>query len=168
MQNYILNCLRTLLDQLLLWRSPQFPSFNTLQLYHLVFPGGSVQETQVRSLEKEMATHSSVLAWEIPWTEEPGRATVHGVVRVGHDWVIKPPPPRVAESLFELSVSTSSVCLNAFKIGRWGRASCALYPQGGLYKSLSSLRGVRGAAPRALSAAAFCQRSVDWTNTLRA
>ena len=38
-----------------------------------------MQETQVRSpgqedlLEKEMATHSSVLAWEIPWTEEPGR-----------------------------------------------------------------------------------------------
>ena len=49
------------------------------------FPGGSVvknlpimQETQVQSLgqedplEKEMATHSSILAWKIPWTEEPG------------------------------------------------------------------------------------------------
>ena len=49
------------------------------------FPGGSalknlpvMQETQVRSLdqedplEKEMATHSSILAWEIPWREEPG------------------------------------------------------------------------------------------------
>ena len=39
----------------------------------------TMQETQVRSLgwedplEKGMATHSSVLAWEIPWTEEPGR-----------------------------------------------------------------------------------------------
>ena len=30
-------------------------------------------------LEKEMATHSSILAWKIPWTEEPDRATVHGV-----------------------------------------------------------------------------------------
>ena len=30
-------------------------------------------------LEKEIATHSSILAWEIPWTEEPGEATVHGV-----------------------------------------------------------------------------------------
>ena len=29
-------------------------------------------------LEKEMATHSSTLAWETPWTVEPGRATVHG------------------------------------------------------------------------------------------
>ena len=31
------------------------------------------------SLEEEMATSSSILAWKIPWTEEPGRATVHGV-----------------------------------------------------------------------------------------
>ena len=32
-------------------------------------------------LEKEMATHSSILAWEIPWIEEPGGATVHGVAK---------------------------------------------------------------------------------------
>ena len=38
-----------------------------------------------------MATHSSVLAWRIPWTEEPGR--LHGVARVGHDLATKPPPP---------------------------------------------------------------------------
>ena len=31
------------------------------------------------ALEKVMATHSSILAWRIPWTEEPGRPTVHGV-----------------------------------------------------------------------------------------
>ena len=36
-------------------------------------PEITMRETWVRSLEKEMATHSSVLAWEIPWTEEPGR-----------------------------------------------------------------------------------------------
>ena len=42
-----------------------------------------MQETQVQSLgredplEEEMATHLSTLAWEIPWTEEPGRLTVH-------------------------------------------------------------------------------------------
>ena len=42
-------------------------------------------ETQVRSLgrkdylEKEITTHSSILAWRIPWTEEPGWATVHGL-----------------------------------------------------------------------------------------
>ena len=47
----------------------------------------SVQETQVPSLEKEdplekeKETHSSILDWRIPWTEEPCRATVHGVVK---------------------------------------------------------------------------------------
>ena len=50
----------------------------------------AVQETWVRSLgwedplEKEMATHSSGLAWKIPWTEEPGRLQSMGSQRVGH------------------------------------------------------------------------------------
>ena len=51
-----------------------------------------MQETRVRSLgredplEKEMATHSSVLAWKIPWTEDPGGATVQlGHRRVGYN-----------------------------------------------------------------------------------
>ena len=38
-----------------------------------------------RSLEKEMATHSSILAWRIPRTEEPGRLQFTGLHRVGHD-----------------------------------------------------------------------------------
>ena len=48
-------------------------------------------QTQVRSLsqedplEKEMATHSNILAWRIPWTEEPGRLPSMGSQRVGHD-----------------------------------------------------------------------------------
>ena len=52
-----------------------------------------MQETQVQSLggedplEKEMATHSSILAWRIPWTEEPGRLQSMGLQRVEHDWV---------------------------------------------------------------------------------
>ena len=50
-----------------------------------------MQETQVQSLgredplEKEVATHSSILAWEIPWTEEPGGLWSMGSQRVGHD-----------------------------------------------------------------------------------
>ena len=36
-------------------------------------------------LEKEMPTHSSTLAWKIPWTEEPGRLQSMGLQRVGHD-----------------------------------------------------------------------------------
>ena len=48
-------------------------------------------ETQVRSLgwedalKKEMATHSSTLAWKIPWTEDPDRVQSMGSQRVGHD-----------------------------------------------------------------------------------
>ena len=38
-------------------------------------------------LEKAMATHSSTLAWKIPWTEEPGRLQSMGSQRIGHDWV---------------------------------------------------------------------------------
>ena len=50
-----------------------------------------MRKTQVRSLgwedllEKEMATHSSILAWRIPWIEEPGRLQSTGSQRVGHD-----------------------------------------------------------------------------------
>ena len=40
---------------------------------------------QEETLEKEMATHSSILAWEIQWTEEPGRLQSMGSQRVRHD-----------------------------------------------------------------------------------
>ena len=40
-------------------------------------------------LEKEMATHSSILAWKIPWTEKPGELPFIGKQRVGHDLVTK-------------------------------------------------------------------------------
>ena len=51
----------------------------------------AMQETQVRSLgwedplEKEMATHCSILAWKIPWTDDPGRLQSMGSQRVRHD-----------------------------------------------------------------------------------
>ena len=51
----------------------------------------TIRETWVRSLgredplEKEMATHSSILAWRIPWTEEAGRLQSIGLQRVRHD-----------------------------------------------------------------------------------
>jgi len=64
----------------------------------LGFPRGSVvknspmkQKIQVRSLsqqdplKKKMATHSSILAWEIPWTEEPGGLQSMGLQRVGYE-----------------------------------------------------------------------------------
>ena len=66
------------------------------------FPGGSMQRTclpvqetwfwslcQEAHLEKEMATCSSILAWEIPWIEEPGGLESTGSQRVGHDFITK-------------------------------------------------------------------------------
>ena len=72
------------------------------------FPGGSqmvknllaIQETWVQSLgqkdplEKEVATHSSILAWRIPWTEQPGSLQSMGSQRVGRDWATNTQPPR--------------------------------------------------------------------------
>ena len=43
-------------------------------------------------LEKEIATHSSILAWEIPWTEKPGGLQSMGLQRVGHDLATQSPP----------------------------------------------------------------------------
>ena len=70
-------------------------------IQHLGFPGGSViknllamqepQEMQVQSLgqkdppEEGMATYSSILAWRIPWTEEPDGLQSTGLKRVGYD-----------------------------------------------------------------------------------
>ena len=74
----------------------------------------TMRETQVRSLgwedplEKEMAIHSSTLAWKIPWTEEPGRLQSMGSQRVGHNW---------ATSLsLSLNFLDSFVKRSAFKI----------------------------------------------------
>ena len=52
----------------------------------------TMRDTWVQSLgqedllEKEMVTHSSILAWKIPWTKKPGRLQAMGSQRVGHDW----------------------------------------------------------------------------------
>ena len=64
------------------WASPVAQSVKNLP---------AVQETRIRSLgwedplEKEMATHSSILAWRIPWTEEPCGLQSMGSQTVGHD-----------------------------------------------------------------------------------
>ena len=76
----------------------QLPSLCSVARGSWGFPGGSdgkhlpaMRETGVRflgredPLEKEMAIHSSTLAWKIPWTEEPDRLQSIGLQRVGHD-----------------------------------------------------------------------------------
>ena len=81
------------------------------------FPTGAVviclpvQETQVwflgleDALEEEMATYSSILAWIIPWTEEPGGLQSMGLQRVGHDWAIDN-----IYKLFHTNAAASQVC----------------------------------------------------------
>ena len=75
------------------------PMFITiLFIIAMGFPGGSEVKASASNagdlglilgredpLEKEMATHSSILAWSIPWTEEPGGLQSMGSQRVGHD-----------------------------------------------------------------------------------
>ena len=62
----------------------------------------AMQETWVQflgredPLEKEMATYSSILAWRIPWTKEPGRLQSMWLQRVGHDFGTKPPTMHVS------------------------------------------------------------------------
>ena len=60
-------------------------------------------------LEKEMATHSSTLAWEISWTEEPGRLQSMGSQRVRHDWVTKLSLSYAQWVQFSLSVMSDSL-----------------------------------------------------------
>ena len=83
---------------------PADPELDPFIINRWGFPGGSPgkepacqrrtwKRPRVRSLgwedslEKELATHSSILAWKIPWPEEPGRPQSMGLWRVGHNWV---------------------------------------------------------------------------------
>ena len=69
-----------------------FPNIRAFLVAQMIKILPEMQETQVQSLgqedplEKEMATHSSILAWRIPWTDEPGGLQSMGSQRVGHDW----------------------------------------------------------------------------------
>ena len=79
-------CASFIRPDLQLWTNYELPS----TAKHLP----AMRETRVRSLsredplEKEMATHSSTLAWRIPWTQEPGRLQFTGSQIVGCDWAI--------------------------------------------------------------------------------
>ena len=77
----------------------------------------AMQDTQVRSLgqedplEKEMATHSSIFAWEIPWTEEPGRLQSTGLQRVRHDLATKQQTTSYLSSSFHCHANNCPVVL---------------------------------------------------------
>ena len=76
-----------------LWNLRVCPSLSALLVAQMVKRLPTMWETRVRflgwedPLKKEMTTHSSILAWRIPWTEDPGRLQSMGLQRVGHDWV---------------------------------------------------------------------------------
>ena len=69
------------------------PMFGASLVAQMVKNISAMQETQVWSLgwedpiEKGMTTHSSILAWRILWTDEPGRLQSMVLQRAGHDWV---------------------------------------------------------------------------------
>ena len=76
------------------WAGPEHSQqgFPDGSVWRIRLPVQGTWETWVSSccledpLEEEMATHSSILAWRIPWTEEPGGLQSLGSQRVGHDW----------------------------------------------------------------------------------
>ena len=77
----------------------------------------AMQETQVWSLgqeyllEKGTKTHFSILAWRIPWTEEPGRLQFTGSQRVRHDWATEPHMYRRRKSFcLHLRIQQSRTC----------------------------------------------------------
>ena len=83
----LLHC-RWRLYQLSYQGSPKGANGKNIRLPMQEMPGTCVRSLcQEVPLEKEMATHSSMLAWRIPWTEEPGRPQSMEPQRVRHDWV---------------------------------------------------------------------------------
>ena len=85
MQNFLLHILKQFIFE------DVFTSIRTSLVAQTVKRLSTMQETRVRSLgqedpvEKEMAIHSSTIAWKIPWTEEPDRLQSMGLQRVGHN-----------------------------------------------------------------------------------
>ena len=120
----------------------------------------AVQETQVRSLgweeplEKEMATHSSILAWRILWTEDPGGLWPMGSQRVGHDWATNTaatiPPRRSTFSLLKHHCATSSSLQGTLEqpVTTRGRRTAARLPwQGAAFRDRRSQRQGFSALP---------------------
>ena len=78
----------------------------------------AMQETWVQilgqdnPLEKEMTTHSSILTWRIPMDRGAWQATIHWIIRVGHDLVNKPPPPKIITNFNKLLVFKNTLLIS--------------------------------------------------------
>ena len=97
----------------------------------------AMQESLVRSLgqedplQKEMATHSSILAWRIPWTEEPGGLQPMGSQRVGHDWV--------TNTAFLIALGHGTLCFSQQALSR--TSDIVTFRLG--YKTASPVKGIK-------------------------
>ena len=90
--SFIYSYYKTLTIFSVLYNRSPWPVLRAPLVAQMVTSLPAAQETRVRSLgqdllEKGMATPSSVLAWRIPWTEEPDGLQSMGLQRVGHNWV---------------------------------------------------------------------------------
>ena len=78
----------------------------------------AMQETWVQilgqdnPLEKEMTTHSSILTWRIPMDRGVWQATIHWIIRVGHDLVNKPTPPKIITNFNKLLVFKNTLLIS--------------------------------------------------------
>ena len=96
-----------------LWSHPNRTSLVARMIKRL----SKMWENRVRSLgrkdplEKEMATHSSTIAWKIPWMEEPARLQSVGSQRVGHDWTIELNRTKIARSRSVCIFPNNPYCL---------------------------------------------------------
>ena len=110
-----------------IWKTQQWPQNWKRSVFIPIPKKGNVKEwsnyrtTALIShdlLEKEMATHSNILAWKIPWMEEPGRLQSMGSQTVGHGWATSPhySPPILASTWSEFPKPMFLVTLYSFVI----------------------------------------------------
>ena len=90
-------------------------------------------------MEKKMATHSSILVWTIPWTEEPGKPQSMGLQRVRHNWATNTSWAGMAGSGWmagHLSLHEASVCLLA-AWESWSSQTFYIFPRAGISRDLN-------------------------------
>ena len=134
----------------------------------------TMQETQVQSLgqedplEREMATHSSILAWKTPWTEKPGGLQSMGSPRVRHDWATslsshQQIPTKEWEwrnGLLAVSVAGGRLC--GWLSQRSGREGCTVRPAWLLLTSSGQLSLPRHLKKKDRRATLFVSENTHW------
>ena len=90
-----------------------------------------------------MAIHSSILAWKIPWTEEPGGLKFMGSQRVRHDWATEHAPTQMSVRSFILKYGASLMICVDFLSGWFAESAVWVFPTNTVYQSLSPFRSVQ-------------------------